>query len=169
MEKKTVYIANDGKEFDTKTECLKYEKLGAEEFERKNKLRDIQYERREQTSIKNNALNWMQVMKSGNIKPWQVEPTINNVINCRANLSRIEAIYKNAKKQFFKDINTPGLNLKERANKIYHSAHILTLAIDKRNEILERWVECKKAVANANKRLDELIKEEAKFYDQGVK
>lgn len=163
MKKKIIYIANDGKEFNTEKACLKYEKLGAEAIARKDKMHAIKVERQTQTKVKQNAFNWMHVMKSGGIKPWQVEPTISNVNNCISNLSRIEGIYKNAKKQFFKDINTPGLNLKERAHRICHSSHILAIAIDKRNEILECWAKCKNDVANANKRLDELDEEEAKL------
>lgn len=166
MKTKTIYIADDGTRFETKAECVTYEKKGAEAIARKDKMRSIKAERQTQEDIKQNALTWMQIMKSGNIKPWQVEPTINNVINCRANLSRIEAIYKNAKKEFFKDINTPNLSLKERANRICHSARVLDIAIDKRNEILERWVECKKDVASANKRLAELDKEKAELLNK---
>lgn len=164
MKEKTIYIANDGTRFETKADCVTYEKKGAEAVAQKDKMRAINAERQIQTDIKQNALNWIQFLKSNAfLKDYQLEPTIGNIVDCRANLSRIEAIYVRAKKQFFEDLNAPVVSLKDRVERIYHSAHVLSMTLDKRKEILDRYTKYKKEVASANKRLAELDKEEAEL------
>jgi len=164
MKEQIIYIADDGTPFDSKQDCLVYEKEGSEELKKKNKLKEIYSERRHQKNVKKNALCWIQYFKSkANTKDWQVEPTVGNAINLQMNLARIEAIYINAKKQFFKDLNTPDLDLKTRVERIHHSANVLEIAIKKRNEILTQFKTCQKDIINANKRLAELDKEEAEL------
>lgn len=160
MRKQITYIADDGTEFNTKQECLDYEKENIID----RKLREIRYERQNQISIRDNALDWMQMYKSGaNMKPKYTEPTIGNVLDCQSNLSRIEAIYVNAKKQFFKDLNTPGLTLKARAHRLYQSAHVLEMAIEKRQETIDSWYKFKQELEDAQRKIVDLYNEEAEL------
>ena len=163
MKEQIIYIADDGKKFETKKECLEYE-YGDEK--KRAQCRKLYSEKRAEENCITMALAWMQLYKNNsNSRDYYVQPTSQNISDCM-NLSRIEKIYINAKKEFLKSLNTPDLSLRARVQLISHASFIFNAAIEKRDTLRSNYESWKKQFEKSSKRLVELEEQIKKINEE---
>jgi len=156
MQEHTIYISNDGKKFDTKEECLDYERGNGL---KRNKIKRLGYEKNGEINKANIAAVGIQRLKSpSRIGSYWTEATGDNIFGCR-NLPRAEAIYLNAKKNFFDSLNKPNMDLYARASLLADTAFLLKRAIEKRRELEEKYKNYRLIFSKTSERAAEIEKE----------